>query len=410
MFSLLLNLALCGSSFYVMAPLDLFNGNQDFNYYDKFNNWLQTLKSANVDGIMIDVWWGLTETSEKNYKWDGYQKAFDMISSKGLKIIPVFSFHKCGGNVGDTCNIPLPGFVTGSSKNPFFRDSDGHVDNEYISFAYDEVTITTRTPMQMYADWMDAFKNRFGSYISSGKIYEIEVGTGPCGEARYPAYRSGWVFPGVGALQCFDEQALLQAKEAGVVIPEEANEYNDSPVNSEFWCNIQKNQDAIKFYQWYSQILCDHTETIMKEAKRIFKGDIKLILKVPGIHWWSEHVSRACEANCGLYNYSPEGVYEKLIKICKECDAEFSFTCLEMSHRPEAGSDPVGLINGIIDTCNKYGVSFGGENALECYTQREYDMLVTWRDKCHSFTFLRLGNEMMKFSHWRRFKWLVAHM
>ena len=148
----------------------------------------------------------------------------------------------------------------------------------------------------------------------------------------------------------------------------------------------------------------------MEEAHRIFKDSLQLTLKVPGIHWWSDHISRACEANCGLFNYCKEGVYEKLIKICAKYDAEFSFTCLEMSRNEEAGSDPVGLINSIIDLCVENGVNFGGENALECYSRKEYEMLISWRNKCHSFTFLRLGDNMMKWKNWRLFKWLIPRM
>ena len=394
--------------FTVMSPLDVITDENEIRDKVQMRKWLKKLKSAGVKSIMTDVWWGICEKEFGKFNFKGYKELFKMIEEEQLTVTIVFSFHKCGGNVGDDVLIELPKYVRESGF--FYKDKKGQITDEYISLFYDNEKINGKTPIELYTRFMEEFRKEFEPEIQSGLIHAAAIGVGPCGEARYPAYRSGWVFPGVGALQCYDEQALLQAKDAGVAIPEEANEYNDSPVESKFWCNIRDNKNAVEFYNWYSQKLCDHTDVIMKEAKRILKDDVKLILKVPGIHWWSEHVSRACEANCGLYNYCQEGVYEKLIKICQSYGAEFSFTCLEMSHYPEAGSDPVGLINSIVNTCRKYKVDFGGENALECYTRREYSMLVSWRNKCHSFTFLRLGNEMMKFFHWRRFRWLVAHM
>ena len=75
----------------------------------------------------------------------------------------VTSFHQCGGNVGDTCDIPLPDFVTGQSdiwykdrpgtevlpqlifemsyKLESCQDQHGHEDKEYISLFADNVTI-----------------------------------------------------------------------------------------------------------------------------------------------------------------------------------------------------------------------------------------------------------------------------
>ena len=40
---------------------------------------------------------------------------------------------------------------------------------------------------------------------------EIQVGMGPAGELRYPAYpeRNGmWQFPGIGEFQCYDKVRL----------------------------------------------------------------------------------------------------------------------------------------------------------------------------------------------------------
>lgn len=40
-------------------------------------------------------------------------------------------------------------------------------------------------------------------FLEAGTIVDIEVGTGPAGELRYPSYpqNQGWVFPGIGEFQ-----------------------------------------------------------------------------------------------------------------------------------------------------------------------------------------------------------------
>ena len=108
----------------VMAPLDLIDDNGDLKNPELIDKYLQTLQSGKVDGVMVDVWWGIVEKEPKKYNWKGYHKFFKMCKERNLKIIPVMSFHKCGGNVGDTVNISLPEFV--KEMNPFFLDSFGN--------------------------------------------------------------------------------------------------------------------------------------------------------------------------------------------------------------------------------------------------------------------------------------------
>ncbi len=55
-----------------------------------------------------------------------------------------------------------------------------------------------RTPIQCYADFMRSFRDEFLDDLGEF-IEEVVVGTGPCGELRYPSYVEdhGWRFPGV---------------------------------------------------------------------------------------------------------------------------------------------------------------------------------------------------------------------
>lgn len=51
------------------------------------------------------------EREPGQYIWHGYRQLFELVRSVGLKMQVVLSFHACGGNVGDTAQIPLPRWV-----------------------------------------------------------------------------------------------------------------------------------------------------------------------------------------------------------------------------------------------------------------------------------------------------------
>jgi len=40
-----------------------------------------------------------------------------LAKNAGLKVQAIMSFHQCGGNVGDSCNIPLPQWVLNVGKS-----------------------------------------------------------------------------------------------------------------------------------------------------------------------------------------------------------------------------------------------------------------------------------------------------
>ncbi len=50
------------------------------------------------------------------------------------------SFHKCGGNVGDTVTIPLPKWVTligDQNSDIYYKDHSGSPNDEYLSLGID---------------------------------------------------------------------------------------------------------------------------------------------------------------------------------------------------------------------------------------------------------------------------------
>ena len=57
------------------------------------------------------VQWGAVERRPQQYDWSGYSQVFEAVKAAGLKLQAVMSFHACGGNVGDSAEVPLPPWV-----------------------------------------------------------------------------------------------------------------------------------------------------------------------------------------------------------------------------------------------------------------------------------------------------------
>jgi len=239
------------SEVFVMLPLDTVTDDGRLKDKNALSQQLDQLKQANVDGVMADCWWGITEPSPKQYKWDPYLEMVDLVKQHGMKVELVSSFHQCGGNVGDACNIPIPSFV-GNTNGIWYKDHDHNEDKEYISLFADNVDIAGRAPLQMYSDWFKAFASAFAADLGS-TITKIQVGMGPAGELRYPAYQlKHWSFCGIGAFQCFDDHALTSFKSAAVASghsewdgpPTDAGDYNSQPGQDSFF-NTLKHQQGI---------------------------------------------------------------------------------------------------------------------------------------------------------------------
>jgi len=96
---------------FVMLPLDTVTMGGKLNKARAMNASLMALKSAGVEGVMVDAWWGLVEKDgPMKYNWEAYAELVQMVQKHGLKLQIVMSFHQCGGNVGDSCryaNITL---------------------------------------------------------------------------------------------------------------------------------------------------------------------------------------------------------------------------------------------------------------------------------------------------------------
>jgi hypothetical protein len=127
---------------------------------------LHTLKQAGVEGVMVDVWWGLVERAgPKSYDFSAYQCLFRKVARAGLKVQAVMSFHAAGGNVGDTCKIPLPKWILeigDTDPDIYYTDKSGYRNRECLSLGCDEIPLFWgRTPVDMYSDFIEAFANTF---------------------------------------------------------------------------------------------------------------------------------------------------------------------------------------------------------------------------------------------------------
>lgn len=92
-----------GVPVFVMMPLDSVTMSNTVNRKKAMDASLRALKSAGVEGVMMDVWWGLVERDQPgHYNWGGYADLLEMAKRHGLKVQAVMSFHQCGGNVGDS--------------------------------------------------------------------------------------------------------------------------------------------------------------------------------------------------------------------------------------------------------------------------------------------------------------------
>eukprot|EP00761_Pharyngomonas_kirbyi_P013846 gb/GECH01013875.1/.p1 GENE.gb/GECH01013875.1/~~gb/GECH01013875.1/.p1 ORF type:complete len:482 (+),score=107.54 gb/GECH01013875.1/:1-1446(+) len=421
---------------FVMLQLDIITNQGHLKYPQKLQNQLYQLKSGGVDGVMTDVWWGLVETEPKQYNWKPYQQLVNMVKKAGLKIQVVMSFHRCGGNVGDKCDIPLPVWVQQvGDNNPdiYYTDQHGNRDKEYLSLGVDNQTLFGgRTAIDLYADYMQSFAETFEDDINNGTVVEVEVGLGPAGEMRYPSYQfnKGWQFPGIGEFQCYDKylsQDLAEAAknaghpEWGHRGPNNAGNYNSKPYNTAFFGNGFNNWSTDYghfFLNWYSQKLIDHGEAVLVKAAKVFGSRLRLSGKIAGIHWWYKTKSHAAELTAGYYNTADhEDGYLAIAKMFSKYNVVFDFTCLEMRDSEQPSScdcGPQELVQQTEDSAWAAGIHYSGENALPRYDQTAYSQIESQakRNGHHidSFTYLRLNDQLLSGNNWELFKKFVSKM
>ncbi|KAG0550190.1 hypothetical protein BDA96_01G318000 [Sorghum bicolor] len=392
------------------------------------------LRGAGVEGVMVDVWWGVVERDGPGrYDWEAYAELVRMVERAGLRLQAVMSFHQCGGNVGDTCNIPLPPWVLEEmSSNPdiVYTDRSGRRNPEYISLGCDSLPVLKgRTPIQVYTDYMRSFRERFRDYLGN-VIAEIQVGMGPCGELRYPSYPEAngtWRFPGIGEFQCYDKYMRASLEAAAVAAgheewgrggPHDAGEYKQMPDDTGFFRRdgTWSTEYGHFFLEWYSGMLLEHGDRVLAAAEAVFGGTgATLSAKVAGIHWHYRTRSHAAELTAGYYNTRDRDGYMPIARMLAKRGAVLNFTCMEMKDEQQpqhASCSPELLVQQVKAAASKAGVELAGENALERYDEAAFSQVTSTARGAGlaAFTYLRMNKTLFDGDNWRQFVSFVRAM
>ncbi|TYH58669.1 hypothetical protein ES332_D08G171100v1 [Gossypium tomentosum] len=425
---------------YVMLPLGVINMKCELADPDGLLKQLRVLKSINVDGVMVDCWWGIVEAhAPQEYNRNGYQRLFQMVRELKLKLQVVMSFHECGGNVGDDVCIPLPHWVAEIGRsNPeiFFTDREGRRNPECLSWGIDkERVLRGRTAVEVYFDYMRSFRVEFDEFFEDGIISMVEVGLGPCGELRYPScpVKHGWRYPGIGEFQCYDQYMLKSLRKAAEMRghsfwargPDNAGSYNSQPHETGFFCDGGDYDGYYGrfFLNWYSQVLLNHGDRVLSLAKLAFDGTC-ITAKLPGIHWWYKAASHAAELTAGYYNPCNRDGYTAIATMLQKHGAALSFSCAEhhileqQDHLREALADPRGLVWQVLNAAWDVSIPIASENAFLCHDRVGYNTIldnvkpVNDPDGRHfsSFTYHRLSPLLMERQNFMEFERFVKRM
>lgn len=441
----------------VMGPLEIGSVHDPENpkYKDAWNNYdgeLARAKKLSADAVSTDVWWGAVEPKPGQFQFKYYDILSSKIASQGLKWVPILSLHECGGNVGDTANVPIPMWIWSKlqssigSSNPDvgkFKSEQGNVSSEYVDFW------ATKHALPFYRNVFTEFQNHFAG--KAPIIAEINVSLGPAGELRYPSYNyhdqgSGW--PTRGSLQAYSDLARGSLKTFAIEKygSEEAakqawgEKYGtaiEPPKNAEdFYASgdYRNTQYGKDFFDWYSKSLQQHGNQVLSSALDVFgsKGSafagIDLGAKIPGVHWrmgyWENgnivFTGRQAELSAGLISTGKEDWneaggygYRPLLSVFKDLQTKspFSrvvphFTALELPDGQDgaiAQSLPNSLAKWVGKEANNQGLIIKGENALagtlydKAAWERMARLLKGWGDNpndgfYNGLTFLRMSD------------------
>ncbi|KAH0895230.1 hypothetical protein HID58_057659 [Brassica napus] len=384
---------------------------------------LKRLKEeACIDGVMVDVWWGIVESeAPKVYNWNGYKELFKMIKRLELKIHALMSFHKSSQNRKTTS---LPSWVVQVGKdNPdiYYTDRKGFRNDECLSLG-------------IYSDYMSSFKENMAEFLEDGVVGAIEVGLGPNGELCYPSFPSDqrWTFPGIGEFQCYDkylkkdyENAEKKAGHSMLDLSKEKfGDYNSKPHETTFFKeNGTYDTEKGKFFlEWYSNKLILHGDQILREANKIFTGlKIDLVAKVSGVHWLYNHPSHGAELTAGYYNLYDRDGYRPIARMLNKRTAFSTLMKYNKNAKEDALSAPGELVKAVLSKAWKEGIEVIGANTSEIINAEGYNqVLLNARPngsnpkgkpklKVHSFMYLRLSETIFS-RNYDMFKKFVRNM
>ena len=369
---------------------------------------LHTVKALGADAVSTDVWWGIVEgDGDQRFRWEYYDRLVDEIAEAGLGWVPILSFHQCGGNVGDECDVPIPSWLgekyvargaVAARDDLLYRSARGNVSREVLS--------AWATPIvgAEYRELMTAFQAHFTARAS--QIHEINVSLGPAGELRFPSYNAhdpGGGFPTRGTLQGHGRLAVEGFRAAmleryGTVArvaeawgaPIDRAEQIRPPEDGEafFDRNDPFTPYGRDFIGYYQRALLAHGRAVLTAAIDVFDAEdapfrgIDLGAKIPGVHWRIGS-DRYAEVTAGLIRsedrdawsderrgagYGPiVGLFEELAAVPRGPRIVLHFTCLEMDDDPPSStvaSRAKSLVFWVGKHATSRGLSIKGENAL----------------------------------------------
>lgn len=391
----------------IMAPL-IITCEEDWR---AFKQQLKIAKDTGIRAVTVDVWWGLVEKDgDQKFHWEYYDRIVMTIQEAGLHWVPIMSFHQCGGNVGDECNIPIPNWIWTAypdvmQENLKYQSEKDNFSNETVSLWMDNLV------MKQYTEFMSEFEKHFGSKMDIVAMTdEINISLGPAGELRFPSYNShdGWHYPGRGYFQAYSKPARddfrrfvvakynsldrinkawnSQLTDLSQIGPPDDGNPQYGRASSFLGLNDYKYAQYGKdFIDWYHESLVEHGRRMLDAATTSFKGSFSgkaLGIKMSGVHWQMMNNApqpRVAEITAGLiktsdaYDSPVTGHgYNDLMNMISSFRSRkklyLYFTCLEMDDEPV--NDPKSyslaktLVFWVAQAAEAAGVSIKGENAL----------------------------------------------
>ncbi|KAG9452912.1 hypothetical protein H6P81_005816 [Aristolochia fimbriata] len=381
---------------YVMLPTGVINTLCQLVDEACMRQELMHLKSLNVDGVIVECWWGIVEQwSPQKYAWTGYRDLFNLIREANLKLQVVMAFHEYWGNRAGDIQIPLPKWVLEIGKDNvdiFFTDREGRRNTECLSWGIDkERVLKGRTGIEVYFDFMRSFRMEFDDLFTEGLISAVQIGLGASGQLKYPSFpdRMGWRYPGIGEFQCYDkylQQSLRKAaKERGHSFwargPDNAGQYNSRPNETGFFCE-RGDYDSYYgrfFLQWYSKTLIEHADNVLSLATLAFE-ETQIVVKIPAVYWWYKTSGHAPELTAGFYNPTNQNGYSPIFDVLKKHSVTLTFVCVGLPFSPaendEALADSEALCWQVLNSAWDHGLNVAGQNVLPCYDRDGYSRII----------------------------------
>ncbi|KAG5014587.1 hypothetical protein JHK85_020723 [Glycine max] len=420
---------------------------------------LKALATAGVEGVVIEIWWGLVEKKKPRvYDWRGYEELVAMACKCGLKVRAVLAFHQHGTGPDDPnwyvvilgnhtltpigMWMPLPLWVLDEIQKDTelaYCDRFGQRNIEYISLGCDILPVLCgRSPIQAYADFMRNFRDTFESLLGV-VITGVQIGMGPGGELRYPSFSSqepnlAWSHE-LGEFQCYDKYMLaslnasarnIGKREWGNGGPFGSESLMQNPEHTDFFRNDGGSWDTPygKFFlEWYSDMLLLHGERICREAETIFRGtEVHISAKLAAIHWHYAMQSHPSELTAGYYNTSNRDGYLPIARMFSKYGFSMCCSCFEMqdavTQKINPDGSPEGFLRQLLLVARLCDISLEGQNFSTNLDDGAFTQVLKMskfysdgiEKRPFSFNFVRMDKRLFESRNWDRFTRFVRQL